>query len=61
MQKENALTELSIEENTDYAEIYRYATEDLGMQLPEKQQVVTYGKSSSEYVVKKAEIPNEAR
>ena len=59
MQKENALLSLQIENDTDYEGIYSYATETLGMHLPEKQQVVTYNRAASEYVVKGMEIPHE--
>ena len=47
-----------IESSIDYEEIYEFAIE-AGMQLPEKQQIVTYGGRSAEYVSKNAEIPNE--
>lgn len=58
-QKENALLSLKIEEKMDYPAVYTYATETLGMRLPEKQQVVTYSSRPIEYVVKSVEIPNE--
>ena len=59
VEKENALLEQKIEERTDYEAIRVYATETLGMRLPEKQQVVTYERGEADYVEKKAEIPNE--
>ena len=59
LEKENALLEQKIEERTDYEAIRVYATETLGMRLPEKQQVVTYQRGASDYVEKKADIPNE--
>lgn len=59
IEKENALLEQKIEERTDYEAIRVYATETLGMRLPEKQQVVTYERGEADYVEKKADIPNE--
>ena len=59
VEKENALLLQKIEEHTDYEAIRVYATETLGMRLPEKQQVVTYERGASDYVEKKADIPNE--
>ncbi|MBP5295499.1 MAG: hypothetical protein J6Y95_07275 [Lachnospiraceae bacterium] len=59
MEKENALLEQKIEERTDYEAIRVYATETLGMRLPQKQQVVSYERGASDYVEKKADIPNE--
>ena len=59
LEKENALLEQKIEERTDYEAIRVYATQTLGMRLPEKQQVVTYERGASDYVEKKADIPNE--
>ncbi len=59
VEKENALLEQKIEERTDYEAIRVYATETLGMRLPEKQQVVTYERGEADYVEKKADIPNE--
>ncbi|GEM_PF-2860857 len=56
---DNALTEDRIANSVDLAYIYEEATERLGMALPEKNQVVVYGKASSEYVEKNAEIPND--
>lgn len=58
-QKENALLSLKIEEERDYEAIYRYATETLGMHLPEKRQVITYVTRPSEFVLKSKDIPNE--
>lgn len=57
--KENALLLQRIEESRDYGEIMRIATEELGMQIPEKQQVISYTHYEAEYVVKGAEIPHE--
>ncbi|MBR3437504.1 MAG: septum formation initiator family protein [Lachnospiraceae bacterium] len=59
LEKENALLEQKIEERTDYEAIRVYATQTLGMRLPEKQQVVSYERGASDYVEKKADIPNE--
>ena len=59
LEKENALLEQKIEERTDYEAIRVYATDTLGMRLPEKQQVITYERGASDYVEKKADIPNE--
>ena len=55
----NELTEIQIRDTIDYTEVYRYATETLGMSLPGRQQVVTYGKNAQEYVTKGMDIPNE--
>ncbi|MBP5254432.1 MAG: hypothetical protein J6Z23_03515 [Lachnospiraceae bacterium] len=55
----NTLTEAQIRDNIDYTEVYRYAIETLGMGLPGKQQVVTYGRGTQEYVTKGVDIPNE--
>lgn len=57
--RDNALLADKLERQTDYAAIYRYAIETLGMQAPESQQIVHYQKSTSEHVEFRGVIPNE--
>ena len=52
--KENELTRNGIEASVDYAEVYRTAVEDLGMQVPQKNQMIVYDRPGNEYVVKVA-------
>lgn len=56
---ENALLENEIERSIDYDAVYTYATEMLGMQMPEKQQIISYGHANQGYVSKQGSIPNE--
>ena len=57
--QENNLTENRQDASVDYVKVYAYATEVLGMRLPEKQQVVRYRAAGTEYVSKLGDIPNE--
>ncbi len=57
--KENELTRDSIEASVDLAEVYRVATAELGMQVPQKNQMIVYDRPDSEYVVKVASMPTE--
>ena len=52
--KENELVRDGIEASVDYAEVYRTAVEDLGMQVPAKNQMIVYDRPETEYVVKVA-------
>lgn len=56
IQDNNALSS-RIEGSIDYDEIYRYATEELGMAYPEKWQTAEYQKSDVSYVKQAEEIP----
>jgi len=56
---ENQLVENEIASNVDYSYVYEYATQKLGMKMPEKHQIVSYSRDNTEYVAKRAEIPNE--
>lgn len=56
---ENALLANKVESGINYDEVYRYATEMLGMQAPGKQQIITYGHANQTYVTKQGSIPNE--
>ena len=53
---ENAFLENEISKTTDYARVYEYATEELGMVLPEKRQILDYH-VNREYVIKEGAIP----
>lgn len=57
--QENALKENIIEKQIDYTEVYRYATEELHMAVPERHQVISYSGTADEYVVRNGSIPNE--
>lgn len=57
--RDNALLADKIDRQTDYAAVYRYAVETLGMQAPESQQIVYYQRSSNEHVEFRGVIPNE--
>ena len=57
--KENELTRDAIEASVDLAEVYRVATAELGMQVPQKNQMIVYERPDSEYVVKMASVPTE--
>ncbi len=59
MDTENAIEARKAANEIDYAYVYAFATEDLGMQTPEKQQIIRYERKSSEFVLKAAEIPHE--
>lgn len=48
-----------IESEIDYNEIYRIATEELGMSYPQKHQEIGYDHVESEYVRQYDDIPNE--
>ena len=57
--QDNALIENEILKSINYTAIYEYATEELGMALPEKQQVIRYDSERREYVEKAGTIPDE--
>ena len=57
--RDNALLADKIDRQTDFAAVYRYAVETLGMQTPQSQQIVHYQRSSSEHVEFRGVIPNE--
>ncbi len=57
--QENNLNQNRQEASVDLVKVYAYATEVLGMRLPEKQQVVRYRAAGTEYVSKLGDIPNE--
>ena len=57
--RDNALLADKIDRQTDYAAVYSYAVETLGMQAPESQQIVYYQRSSNEHVEFRGAIPNE--
>ena len=59
LSRENALLKNQYERSIDYGWLYRYATERLGMQVPEKQQIIRYKTTQNEYVVKSGDIPHE--
>ena len=56
---DNAIEARKVENTVDYAAVYEYATVTLGMQQPEKQQIVYYSDRPSEFVMKVGEIPND--
>ena len=57
LQTENDNREGMINASIDAQEIYRIATEELGMSYPEKHQVITYQKEESGYVAQYEDIP----
>ena len=59
LRRENILLANDFENRIDYQEAYDYATQALGMTVPEKRQIIYYSRSIREYVVKTAEIPHE--
>ena len=59
LRRENILLANDYENKIDYQAAYDYATKELGMQVPEKRQILYYSRSVREYVVKTAEIPHE--
>lgn len=56
---ENDGLSAQIESEIDYNEIYRIATEELGMSYPQKHQEIEYDHVESEYVRQYDDIPNE--
>lgn len=59
LQETNGLLENEQNARIDYDAVYAYATETLGMQNPEKQQVIAYEAKASEYVRNSGVIPND--
>lgn len=59
LKEENDNKENSINSSIDADEIYRIATEQLGMTYPQKHQVVIYDKTESEYVVQYETVPKQ--
>ncbi len=57
--RNNALLMDKIDRQTDYAAVYDYAVNQLGMQAPESQQVVYYQRTNTEHVEFRGVIPNE--
>ena len=55
----NNVFEARIEAEIDDDEIYRIATEELGMVYPQKYQVINYDSLESEYVRQNGEIPQK--
>ncbi len=54
---ENAILRNLRNSSIDYDTVYRVATEELGMTIPEKRQVVRYQEPSVEFVYKYGDIP----
>lgn len=57
LKTQNDNREDAINSSIDVEEIYRIATEELGMTYPQKHQVVIYDKTESEYVTQYENIP----
>ena len=57
VQHENAILRNLKNSSIDYDTVYRVATEELGMIIPEKRQVVRYQEPSVEFVYKYGDIP----
>lgn len=55
---ENDDETMKLSANVDYQEIYRIATEELGMGYPSGGQVVNYDSGESEYVEQYSDIPS---
>jgi len=58
LKEDNALLNNQRENDIDLTEVYEFAVKS-GMQIPEKQQIITYQKIGREYVTKDGEIPND--
>jgi len=58
LEEENALLENTREGELDLESVFEFATAR-GMQVPGKQQVITYKRTGLEYVTKDGEIPND--
>lgn len=56
---DNNALEASIIYGIDVEEIFRIATEEMGMAYPKKNQVIVYQKSESEHVEQNEDIPKE--
>lgn len=59
LRENNGLLENEEDARIDYDAVYAYATETLGMQNPEKQQMVVYEAKASEYVRNSGVIPHD--
>lgn len=57
LKSENDALETSINTSLNLDEVYRIATEELGMVYPSKDQVILYNKTESEYVRQYEDIP----
>lgn len=57
LKSENDALETSINTSLDLDYVYRVATEELGMVYPNKNQVILYNKTESEYVRQYEDIP----
>ena len=57
LQTDNDNREALLNASVDVQEIYRIATQQLGMSYPEKHQVITYQKAESGYVAQYEDIP----
>lgn len=57
LKSENDALETSINTSLDLDYVYRIATEELGMVYPNKNQVILYNKTESEYVRQYEDIP----
>lgn len=51
--------EADIKASVDYDEIFRVATEELGMNYPDRSQVITYDSGESEWVKQYKDIPEK--
>jgi cell division protein FtsL len=56
---QNDETQMQIDGSIDYDEIFRVATEELGMKYPSYSQVIEYDSSESEYVKQYKNIPSQ--
>lgn len=56
---QNNILQANIDSGIDYDAIRKYAIEELGMNYPEKSQVITYDGVESEYVRQNDQIPKE--
>lgn len=57
LKERNDELEVQVNANIDYDELYRIATEELGMVYPEKKQIIQYDSGISEYVKQYGDIP----
>ena len=57
LKSENDALETRINTSLDLDYVYRVATEELGMVYPNKNQVILYNKTESEYVRQYEDIP----
>ena len=59
LKESNLQAEISLNTSIDYNEIYKTATEELGMVYPNEEQIIRYSSDESEYVIQFSPIPDK--